>query len=388
MQAPTTIKPMSVLVPDGETWETVKVLRCLARAPALTVHILSRDRSPLARFSRYCSSCHHHTSENDAAWLRRIGGLARRLRIDVILPVTEKGVDFVVRNREAICEFAAVPPLPGLGPLRTVQNKWSLYRFGKERGLPVAPSLYVGNGTPGTCNLGELGSIAYPALLKPTSMAGGYGIVRVESPSDFQQALQDNRIMKGQEYMLQSYIPGNDLCLHVFCKNGEILAHAVQKALAGPDDYFGPQRVMEFVDDKEALDLGSRLVAALGWDGIACIDFRMDVRDRTLKILEVNPRFCQATLGCLLAGVSLPLLACLGAIGADHPDVQYKATRYAHPMPAGRILLSQLLGRRTPVKIMWSESGLQFTLSDPLPEVVDVARRTARRLRRKTGSGR
>jgi len=87
------------------------VLRCLSHVSGITAHVLAKARLPLARLSRYCSSYHCHTSENDDDWIRVIRSIVRSLRIDVVLPVTMKGFEFIVRNQTAISEFDAVPPL-------------------------------------------------------------------------------------------------------------------------------------------------------------------------------------------------------------------------------------------------------------------------------------
>lgn len=374
---------LSVLIPDDEAWATVKVLRCLDRMPTVKAHVLSRTNSPLARFSRHCSGCHYHTSQNDEDWIGVIGNLCQRLRIDVVLPVTDRGVEFMVRNRQAISDFAAIPALPEPQILNIVQNKWLFHQFARQQGLPAVPSVLVGDAQRTILDCPDLNSIEYPALLKPASQAGGYGIVKIKDPSDFCRVWKDKRIIKfSDQYILQSYIPGVDLCLMVFCKGGKILAYTLQKSLFSPDNYFGPQRAMEFVDDEETVDIGRRLASAMRWDGIGCIDMRMDARDKTERLLEVNPRFGQAILGSLLANVNFPLIACLDAVGLGCPEIHYQTVRYFHPAAHTKILISKLTGKPTPTKVRWKESGLQFTRSDPLPEMVDFMRRTVGRLRR------
>jgi len=382
METITDLRSISLLIPDGETWDAVKVLRCLGQSAGIRTHVLSRTRRPLARFSRFCTSCHWHSSQNDESWVNVISRLVRELQIDFVLPVTEKGVELLVRNHDAVSKFAAIAPLPGLESLKTAQDKWEFYEFCRTREFPVPPSILIRSGCGHPMDSIHLRSLKYPALLKPTLLGGGCGIVRVEKASDFQQVWEDKRVRKDHGYMLQSYVPGVDVCVQVFCKKGEILTYTVQKNLNAPEDFFGPQRVMEFVEDNEAVELGARLVSAMGFEGIACIDFRVDVRDGTYKIIEINPRFGQAILGSLVAGVNFPLIACLDVLGLAYHNEKYRTVRYAHPRAHVKTLISQLIGRQTPGKIRWRESGLRFTCSDPLPEMVDIIRRTGKCLQR------
>jgi len=384
METPAKTRPISVLIPDCETAHAVKVLRCLNRAPAVKTHLLAKTRFPLARFSRYCSSCHHHASRNDYEWLSTIKKLVQKLQIDVVLPVMERGVEFAARNRTAILEFAALPPMPEHEVLMTAQDKWSLYQFATQAGLPAPPSLFVGRAGQANTDSLDLDSIEYPALLKPTLADGGLGIVEVESADDFDRAWKNRNMLEGSRYLLQSYVPGVDLCLNAFCEGGKVVAYALQKSLLSDAGFFGPQRAMDFIENARLLEAGTRLVAALKWEGIVCIDFRLDKRNQTPKLLEMNPRFGQATLGCLAAGVNFPLLACLGALGLEYPEAQRRAVRYAHPIHHGKTLVHRLLGKQTPVPIRWNEGGLKFAATDPLPELVELTRKTIHHFAHKT----
>jgi len=294
-------------------------------------------------------------------------------------------VEFVARNRTAISGFAAIPSIADVELLKMVLDKWSFHVFAVQHGFPVPAAVLVG--VPGETSIASkhLDSIEYPALLKPTMLGGGFGIVKVEKRSDLERAWNDERLIKGCRYILQSYVSGIDLCLQVFCKGGEILRYTVQKSLLLSENHFGPQRIMEFAEDNGILELGRRLVSTMGFEGIGCIDFRIDVLGQTQKILEINPRTGQAILGSLVAGVNFPLLACFDALGLEYPPMQYRTVKYAHPMPSLKIILSRIIGRSTVTNILWRESGLQFTCKDPMPVLVDVVRRTARRLKRRIG---
>jgi predicted ATP-grasp superfamily ATP-dependent carboligase len=377
------MRSISVLIlDDNGNYDALKVLYCLGRVPEVKSYILSRTMWPMARFSRYCAGCHYHTSQNDDDWIDTIKSMVRKWDIDVVLPVTMRGVSFVARNRTAISEFAAISPVTDVEFLKMVLDKWLFHVFAVQHGFPVPAAALIGVLGETSIASKHFDSIGYPALLKPTMLGGGFGIVKVKEPSDLDRAWNDERIKKGCQYMLQSYVPGVDLCLQVFCKGGEIIEYTVQKSLMLSENYFGPQRIMEFAEDNGTVELGRRLVSAMGFEGIACIDFRIDALDQTQKILEINPRIGQAILGSMVAGVNFPLLACVDALGLEYPLMQYKTVKYAHPLPSLKIILSRLIGRSTVPITLWRESGLRFTCNDPIPAIVNVFRRTTRRLKR------
>jgi predicted ATP-grasp superfamily ATP-dependent carboligase len=360
------INSLSVLIPDGETWDAVKVMRCLKHVSGTTVHVLAKTRLPLARLSRYCSSYHCHTSENDEDWIRVIRSIVRNLRIDVVLPVTERGVEFVARNRSAIAEFVAVPPLADFELVMMAQDKWSFHRFATQNGFPVPASVLIGKAGDTSIASLNLDSIKYPALFKPTLLDGGFGIVKVEKHSDLAYTWNDKHIIKGYQYILQEYLPGTVVCLAIYSRDGEIVAYTLWKTLL-------TNRRRLYYYDQNLLDLSKRLISAMGWSGIANIDFLINPDDGVINILDFNPRFGQSLLGSLVAGVNFPLLACSGAMGMEYPNMQQQeAIKYAHPATQSKILMCQLIGRQQPVKIKWRHGSLQFAVRDPLPELVDI----------------
>jgi predicted ATP-grasp superfamily ATP-dependent carboligase len=379
------IGSISVLIPDGETWDAVKVLRCLSYVSGITTHVLAKTRLPLARVSRYCSSYHYHTSENDDDWIRMIRSIVQSLRIDVVLPVTEKGVELVARNRTAVSEFVAIPPLADFKLIMMVQDKWSFHRFAVRNGFPVPASVLIGKAGETSVASLDPDSVDYPALLKPTMVDGGFGILKVKKPSDLAYAWSNGRIMKGYHYLLQSYIPGTVACLAIYSQGGEIIAYTLWKTLlTSRRRLYYSARAMEYFNDQSLITLSKRLIATMKWDGIANIDFLIDSNDSSVKILDFNPRLGQSILGSLVAGVNFPLLACLGAMGLEYPKMQQQESiRYAHPATQSRMLVLKFTGRQLPVKVRWKHGSLQFTVRDPLPELVDTFRRIVQQFQRR-----
>ena len=367
---------MSVLIPDGETWDAVKVLRCFSGVPGIRAHVLSKSKSSLSLFSRFCSSYHRHESENDDDWIRTIRDLVRKLKIDVVLPVTQIGVEFVARNRDVISEFVTLAPVSDYELVTMCQDKWLFHDFARQHGFPVPATVNVGEAGRDNVTLNNLDSVEFPALLKPRLLDGGTGIVRVNEASDFHHTWQNGRVVNACQYILQSVIPGVVFCLNLYSHAGEMVAYTLWKTLLSSRkrSYFSA-RAMEYVTDAKIVDLANRLISTLGWDGIANIDFLVDTRDESMVILDFNPRFGQSLLGSLMTGVNFPLLACLGAKGMEYPHMyQRDHTIYAHPAIQAKMLMSRLFGRRPPVRVRWREGSLQFTLRDPLPELIDAFR--------------
>jgi D-aspartate ligase len=384
INTPENLQPISVLIPDDDnTLEVVKALRCLGQDARFTVHVLSDVHSPVARYSRYCKHLHHHSSENDNEWIKAIESIVKLWKIDVVLPVTLRGLQLISQNREVISKISTIPPIPQYEQIELAGNKWSLYQFAKQNNLPTVPSIFIGKGGEPFSGSADIDSIEYPALLKPTLQRGGFGIVKVSSPADLENAWNDGRIIKGSDYILQSYISGFDISFSVFCQSGQVRAYTLWKELLPSKKPFRVPSLVEYKEDEHAVDIGRRLVSAIGWDGVADIDLIVDKRDNTVKILEINPRFWQSLLGSLSAGVNFPLMACLIAVGAECPQTrQIHSVKYARPSSSAHMLLSRLLGRKLAEDYSLRNSAIRFILNDPLPELIYTLRRLTRRFHR------
>lgn len=368
------IPTISVLIPDAEDWLTVKVLRCLGQSSKVKAHLLSRKRKPLSRYSRFCASFHYNNSQNDDEWIDEINKLITKLKINLILPVKVKGVELISKNRARISESARIPPLAEPEKIALTNDKWAFHNFLLQHDLPSIPTIYAGNSGE-DINVQEMDSVEYPALLKPVSEAGGFGIVKVEKAEDLKEAWRDKRIMKNHEYIFQSYIPADHFSLSVCSRDGEILAYTIYHSLFQPNPYrIGV--LQEFKNHDAILNIGRKLLSELEWNGVANIDFLVDNRDKSVKILEFNPRFWQSLLGSASAGVNFPLLYCLDAMGAT-TTFRKRHITFANTTMYTKTLLSLLRGKRSTTRIRWRESGLRYSVADPLPELVEIIHKRA-----------
>lgn len=364
-----TDKKLSILIPDGENEHVLWVVRSLAHAGQVSIHILSSKRWTPVRFSRHPRLYTFKPSGTDhAARLAALTEISGRVHIDVILPVSEEGVLFAAAERDALAQLAALPPLPSIESLETARNKWSLNQLGRQLGLPVPDSALV---TLDPAFDRQVATLTYPVLLKPVRSTDGQGIRRFDAPDALQKFLryQNPETFKGQ-FLLQPVVPGADLGLSVLCQDGQIAALTMQRGILSAAHRFGPLMALELIRQDEILEIGQRLFAALNWSGVAHVDLRQDHRDGSLKVLEINARYWGSLLGSLVGGVNFPYLACLLAQGESFPVPEYRLCKYAHTTTAIKEGLLWCLGKNTLTGCRFQETGLKFFLADPLPEII------------------
>lgn len=355
----------SVLIPDGESAYSISVLRCLAQVPDVKVHLLAKDTWNMTRFSRYRSQFLVSGKDvNDEIKLTAIETAIRKTGADVILPVGIEMTRLVSVNRERILSLTAVPPISQPETIDLATDKSKLTKLLIEQEIPCPPTLFC-DGQSVTAS--DLSMLAFPVLAKPVVSEGGRGIAMYDTPSTLLAFLNNEH--QRENYIIQSYIDGYDMGCSVFCENGEILAHTMQKGLIPPYSRFAPPSGVDFFEDAQVYAIIKRLVRILNWSGVANIDFRFNTRTNTPSVLEINPRFWGSLLGSLIAGINFPYLVCLKALGMELPVLDYRLNRYIHHKAAIKIALKNLLpGEKDKIQIRGT--GIEYILADPLPNVV------------------
>ena len=74
----------------------------------------------------------------------------------------------------------------------------------------------------------------------------------------------------------------------------------------------------------EVVEYGRRMIAALGYNGFSCMEFKRDARDNVYKLMEVNGRHNFSGLLAGRCGVNFPYISYLEALGQSLPIDRYE----------------------------------------------------------------
>jgi D-aspartate ligase len=294
---------------------------------------LSAHRGNYGNFTRYAKTIRCADSQKDPETLRaELIALGQRLgRRSVLFPTRDHDLVFLDRFRHELEPYFSMV-LPPHAALDRCLNKWDTYVAATQAAVPTPKTWLVED-------LEELRRVAdavrYPCVLKPLAahhwrtgnnwnLVGARKAIGIAS-RDQLLAEYDGTARADRRVLIQELIRGNDECLAIAacyidresrCLGG----FNVQKVVQTPPT-FGTGCIVRTADRPELFERTMRLLQAMGFQGIAEVEYKWDASDREYKLIEVNPRpWDQHRLGNA-CGVDLVYLAYSDHAGAPIPDM-------------------------------------------------------------------
>jgi hypothetical protein len=363
---------MRILVLCSNSVLGIGVIRCLGIA-GHWVCALGTRAFPFYRLSRYC-----------AAYQRLAEGGLCAARDALALQINEMsarhGIELIVAADlpagVALGEVASllntrIFPLTDPGVLRQLHDKWTFAQLLAENRLPHPRTALIERAE----DLKEL-EIAGPWIVKPRDGEGGIGISRAETAAQLEETIRGAK----RAMLVQEFIPGSDIDLSFLADHGRLVAWTIQTG-APPS----PRRV--FHKHPGVLEIGRALAAASGYHGVAHVDMRIDERDGSVKVLEINPRFWNTLCHSMCMGVNFPDLGIrmMGGESIDGEKLQPVGNCDSFEMSPLRIAQA-VISRHPPASVGNDAEGIwRMTGNDPLPDLCRWVRRAFPSLASKGG---
>jgi predicted ATP-grasp superfamily ATP-dependent carboligase len=134
----------------------------------------------------------------------------------------------------------------------------------------------------------------------------------------------------------------------------------------------------EAVEAPELEALSTQLLQRIGYSGLAEVEFMYDTRDGRFEFLEVNARIWGWHTIAFQAGLDLPYLAYLAAlgqsvsVGAVRDDAKWIRLVTDIPTAISEIAAGRLTVRQYLASLSGNLGFAVFSLRDPLPFIADL----------------
>jgi D-aspartate ligase len=377
----------------------INLVRALGLA-GLRSRVATTKRFTTASLSRFCSGRIPVPNLNcdEAGFVRNLMAYARTCSERPVL-FTESDGDTLVasRHREELSTgFHLV--LPDAAIVEATIDKLAFTDFSLAKGLPVPTTRILRPGESFTAQADDWN--IFPCILKPamrhrwfaSTLASGEGrmqkAIRCENAATLRQ-IASGAEAHGGAFVLQESIEGGEEWIesyHAYVRpGGEIVGEFTGKKIRTFSRIHGASTCVTITDDPTVATLGREVLARIGFSGVVKLDFKRDVRDGRLRLLEINPRFSLWHYPGAVAGVNLPALAFADALAPGsakagraragvtwiHLGEDWKAMREYRA--AGELSFRSWLG-----SVLRADTCHEFAWSDPLPGFFNLGNQLAR----------
>lgn len=350
MAHPTSIdRSAAVLLLDGDQPSALAIVRSLGRQ-GITVHVASSVEHPLAASSRYAGGSVRYPDplRDGSAFVAWIQARQQQHPHELIFPVTERTVVPLMLQRGQLDERRlAIAPTAAL---EQVLAKDKTMAVAESLQIPIPKSVHVSTLTEASDAAQVLG---YPLVIKPARSVGqdASGHVQLavsyaQTPAELKERV--THTLQFGQVVLQEYFSGEGVGVEVIANQGEV-QYAFQHRRLHEVPLTGggsSLRVSEAVAP-DLLEASRKLLRAIGWHGVAMVEFKHNPDTGAFRLIEINGRFWG----------SLPLAV---AAGADFPFMLYElmTTGRVGPHPPAKV---GILGRLLTRDLLWLEHVMRQT---------------------------
>lgn len=314
---------MTVFVTDGNQRSTLAVVRALGRA-GMSVTVGASFQNSLAGSSRYCRKTVCYPSplqegEGFQAFLRKE---CRHGEYRLLLPMTDITTLLVAQARETLNPLVRLP-IPSEEKIKLAQDKRHMVLLAQQLGISC-PETFVFHDEHGLEDVAQ--RIRYPVVIKPRF---SWFLQNAQWISGSVQYAYDPKDLIAKYHKLHAQIPhplvqekidGEGRGVFLLLWDGELKAAFCHRRLREKPPWGGVSVHRESIPlHEELVQKSLALLQAIGWQGVAMVEFKVDSRDGRAKLMEVNPRFWGSLQLAIDAGMNFPLLLYRLANGENLP---------------------------------------------------------------------
>jgi predicted ATP-grasp superfamily ATP-dependent carboligase len=317
-----------ILVTDGTQRSALAVVRSLGRA-GHAVFVCAVRTPSIAGESR------HAVAQGTVAdalhapeqFVSDIQNRIEQWRIDMLIPITEASLLALLPERDGL---GVTIPFPDASVFRAVADKEALLAAAPRAGIAVPRQLVLHSAD--DMRGIDPSLLDYPVVLKPSRSVGEHDGHRVAmGVQHAADAVALGRAVAGMSQaafplLVQQRIVGPGTGVFLLIWEGKLLASFSHRRLREKPPSGGVSVYSEsVVADDDLIERSRLLLEQFGWNGVAMVEYKRELRTGIPYLMEVNGRFWGSLQLAVDAGVDFPALLVDAASGnAPSPVTSYR----------------------------------------------------------------
>lgn len=310
-----------ILVTDADSRAALAITRSLGRA-GFYVGVAHHTESGLASSSKYCrkrilvpDAVQHPDSFVDA-----VDDATRAGRFDAVIPVTDV-TTLALSQASEEGRFNCRMCIPSHKTLELAADKYRILEIAANLDIPAPRSRLITNA--GDLQIDTV-DFPFPVVVKPTRSRVRSGERWISTSVFYANSYAELERELGSlapeffPLLLQERIVGSGVGVFACYEHGRPIAFFSHKRIREKPPSGGVSVLRESVPvDPIAGEHTRKLLDHLQWHGVAMVEYKLDERDRKLKIMEVNGRFWGSLQLAIDAGMDFPVMAAALALGNE-----------------------------------------------------------------------
>jgi len=285
-----------VLITDAGYRHSLCAIRSLGKR-GIYIIAGSSEKKPQGFYSKYCSERLIYPDPlQKEQFIEFMLNYVKTHRIDVLLPIGSRTVSTLSKYADKFRTYTSLP-IADYDKMTIAYNKGKTVEFAQNLGIRV-PRTYD--------NIREVNN--FPVVVKGIT---GQGNIQYINSFDELSKINTNKAI------IQEYIPGEGYGFYALLNNGKLKAFFMHHRRREYPITGGASTSAESWYDDKLKELGSKLLTALSWHGVAMVEFKKDSRDGEFTLMEINPKFWGSLDLSVVSGVDFPYLTTKMAVDGD-----------------------------------------------------------------------
>jgi predicted ATP-grasp superfamily ATP-dependent carboligase len=302
---------MRILVTDGDNRSALAAVRSLGQK-GHRVYAAAENSRNLAACSRhcFCGVAVPSALSDGSAYTKAVADFCRRERIDFVFPMTEQSIYRLNQARSQLPENTVLACPPG-DVMQAVSDKAGLFKLAQSIDVNMPKTFHVSGAAGLESMIDKID--CFPVVIKPAfsriAQGNGFlsgGVRYANNRSELERIYAQSRVLQYPS-LIQEKISGPGAGLFtLYDKNRHLAVFSHQRLREKPPSGGVSVVCQSIAPDREMTAAADRLLSAVGFAGVAMVEFKRDIRDGRAKLMEINGRFWGSLQLAIVCGVDFP----------------------------------------------------------------------------------
>ncbi len=296
---------MKILITDSQTRGAVALIRYFGK---LNEYVVAADGDKISTgfFSKFTSKklVYPDPRFDENGFIQCLLEFVKQEKIDIIFPLADETTTALAKNISLFKNLVKIP-ITDYKRIMQASDKSLTCKLAEKIGVPTPKTFY-----PET--IADIEKVElFPVILKPKFSSGSRGIISCKDKTELLNKVK-NISSNISDYIIQEFIPTKGK------GNNEYHWYGIYDWQSNPLGYgcflnirsyplnSGPPTFKASVNSEKINSLALKILKKMKWQGPAQLDFRIDSRDDTPKLLEINPRCWSSLPHSMEAGLDVP----------------------------------------------------------------------------------